>query len=675
MFASATSPGRESFSPRRLLTLAAAALMCGFFVNATSARADSSSTLTVVGTSDVSDSGLVQNVIMPDFENAYPQFSFHYIGTATGTAIKDAETGANEPSALIVHAASLENQFVANGFSYEQYGRPIFTNDFVLAGPKADPAGVSANGAHNIAQAFADVAAAGISGKAEFVSRGGTPGTTVEEHTIWNLVNENNLAPSGLLLCAVSTANGGGLTPIAAGNGVTVSGQPCPGGGALPTGPALPKWYAATGLTQGPNVQNANACNGYPSGANSCYVLTDRGTYDYLSSGKDPAGSIPNLTIQTRDDDASAPGGQYALVNYFHAYVINPSKPGESVNLTAAKDFLNLVTSPGFQSQLKNYLATADPGGPPFKADASPNITVKAGHGIPSTFKAGKKVTVSGTLTNAEPGYPALAGKTVSIEQLVGGLPLTTAGSARTNSSGAFSITFTPTSTGSYVITTKQIAQIENSVLMPPFGDLLSPAATSKINVTVHGAITGLRIKSESGKAVVLGSVAPGSGHAQATLTVMARPAGSKHGFKRVATDRLSANDGNFAAAVPLAAGRWQFKLKFQDGTRIVAATSKVTTGTVGPRAATSVTPRSVKVKNGKVTVTGSVSAGGGKVALLALRTTGGAARFGTLARANVSGSKFTLHAKLRRGSRWVLQLEYLKGAPSYSGLRATNVR
>ncbi len=78
---------------------------------------------------------------------------------------------------------------------------------------------------------------------------------------------------------------------------MTASGQACPGGGALPKGAALPKWYVATGLTQGPNVQSANACNGFPSGANSCYVFTDRGTYDYLASGTDPAGSIPALTV------------------------------------------------------------------------------------------------------------------------------------------------------------------------------------------------------------------------------------------------------------------------------------------------------------------------------------------------------------------------------------------
>src|SRR5262249_5715201 len=156
---------------------------------------------TVVGTSDVSDSGLIQNVVQPAFHAAYPQYTFKYIGTATGTAITDAETGSVGASALIVHAESLENQFVANGYSYNnQYGNAIWTNDFVLAGPSGDPAGVAANASTNIAQAFADIAAAGINGggtpNVTFVSRGGTPGTTVEEHQIWALVATSGLAPA-----------------------------------------------------------------------------------------------------------------------------------------------------------------------------------------------------------------------------------------------------------------------------------------------------------------------------------------------------------------------------------------------------------------------------------------------------------------------------------------------
>ena len=137
----------------------------------------------------------------------------------------------------MVHAASLENQFVADGYSFEQYGRALFTNDFVLGGPNADPAGVMASGKNDIARAFADVASAGVNGggtpKATFVSRGGTPGTTVSEHGIWQLVSSSGLSPAGLLLCTVSAANGGGETPIATGQGVTGSGQACPGSGAL----------------------------------------------------------------------------------------------------------------------------------------------------------------------------------------------------------------------------------------------------------------------------------------------------------------------------------------------------------------------------------------------------------------------------------------------------------
>ena len=93
--------------------------------------------------------------------------------SATGLAIQEAESGTGGPSALIVHAPSLENQFVAGGFSdNNQYGNAIFTNDFVLAGPTSDPAGVGANAAHSIAQAFADIATAGNAGKATFFTRG-----------------------------------------------------------------------------------------------------------------------------------------------------------------------------------------------------------------------------------------------------------------------------------------------------------------------------------------------------------------------------------------------------------------------------------------------------------------------------------------------------------------------
>ncbi len=122
------------------------------------------------------------------------------------------------------------------------------------------------------------------------------------------------------------------------------------------------------------------------------------------------------------------PGGANALINYFHAYIINPSKPGESVNLPAAQDFVNFLTSPALQAKIKTYLPSVDPGGAPFVADASPTITAT---GFPSTVTAGKAVTVTGQVTNNELGYPAISGKAVSIDQLGGLTPIAVHGASR----------------------------------------------------------------------------------------------------------------------------------------------------------------------------------------------------------------------------------------------------
>jgi ABC-type tungstate transport system permease subunit len=664
--------GRRWFAAPLLGLLAAAALL---FTPAL-ASADTSSTLTVIGTSDLSDSGMMPNLIQPAFQKAYPQFTFKYIGTATGTAISNAESGAVGASVLIVHAASLENQFVANGYSYERYGRAIFTNDFVFAGPTGDPAGVAANGANNIAQAFADVASAGIAGKATFVSRGGTPGTTVEEHQIWALVQSHNLAPSGLLLCTVNSTSGGGMTPIAEGHGVTASGQPCPNGGALPTASSLPTWYVATGLTQGPNVLAANACTGHPSGANSCYVLTDRGTYDYLASGTNPAGSTPGLKIVTRGpQSATAPGGVNALVNYFHAYIVSPTKPGQAVNLTAAQDFVNLLTSPALQAQLKTYLPNADPGGPPFVATASPIITAR----LPGTYRAGKPATINGTVANAQPGFPAPANARVTVQRVVAGVPVPV-GSAKTNAKGAFSLKFVPPVDGSYELTTSQIAQIEDPTLSPVFGDLLSPAATTPVKITVHSAVTKLFATSRGGKALVYGTVAPGTGHVKGVVTVLAK--GAKGRFKKVATGRLGSGDGNFAVLVSAKPGKWQYKVTYADPRQVVGASSKTVKLTVGAKPASSVKLASAKIVNGKVTVDAVVSPraprSGAKVELLAFKTTGGAPRFGTIVSAAIKGrTKIALHGRLARNNSWVLELVYVqKGqASSYSTLTTVTVK
>lgn len=644
------------------------------------ASADTSSTLTVVGTSDMSDSGLIPNIIQPQFNQAFPQFTFKYVPSATGAAVQAAENGTGGPSALIVHAPSLENQFVANGFSNNNaYGNAIFTNDFVLAGPTGDPAGVGANAPHNIAQAYADIANAGNAGTATYLSRGGTTtasGTTVEEHTLWALLNSSGLQPASLVLCTVSAADGGGMSPIKSTVQAT-SGQPCPDSGTVNSTDA-PSWYVINNVNQGLSVIAANTCNGFSSGPNSCYVLTDRGTFDYLASGTDPAGSIPNLKIVTRDNDASAPGGANELINYFHLYIINPTKPGETVNVPAAQDFVSFMTSQAFQAQLKNYLPTADPGGPPFKADASPNLTVS---GFTKNYNAEKPMTVKGTVVNAEPGYPALSGETVSVQQIVGGQPLTVA-SGKTNSTGGYSIKFTPSSTGSYQVSTGQVSKVEISTLNPVYGDILSPASTAATAVTVHSALKNFSVKSQGGKVLVLGNVSPGTGHVKGSVAVFARAVGKKGAFRKVATQRLGTTQGNFAISVPRAAGAWNFKVKFSDPKQVVAASSKTVRVTIGANPASRVSLRSVKAKKATLTVSGTAAPAGkagAKVELLALNTaTGAPTRFRVLKTAKLGAgkTKFTLNAKAKKGTRWVLQLEYIRPgeAPSFSGLRTVNV-
>ena len=681
------SPDRRPFGAdphgrpglRRLLALPVLGLLAAslLMLAPALASADSASTLSIVGTSDLNDSGLMPNVIQPQFQAAFPQFTFKYTGSATGTAIQNAESGNGGPSVLIVHAPSLENQFVANGFSYKnQYGNAIFTNDFVLAGWSADPAGAAAD-AHNIAKAFADVAAAGVAGHATFVSRGGTTtasGTTVEEHALWQLVNNAGLTPAGVTLCTVTAPNGGGMAPTNTG----AQGATCPDGGTVTT--SIPSWYVINNVSQGANMVATNACTLTGAVANSCYTLTDRGTFDFLASKNSPSAGtsgIPNLSIIARDNSASAPGGANALINYFHAYIINPGKPGEAVNVTAAQDFMDFITSPPIQSQLKGYLTgtTGDNGTPVFVATGSPRISAS---GFPATIAAGRTVTVTGTLTQPQVGYPALAGQTVSIGELEG-LTSIPVGSGKTDANGNYRITFTPPSSGSYQATTGSISQIENASLNPAYGDMLSPSATTAVPVTVTGTISIKKATASTGGVSVTGAIGPTAPDANGEVDVLARKQGSKGAFKTVGVSSLKSGAKTYAVNGNLGAGKWQIETRYRDGSQFTAATSATRRLTVSGNIVT-VSFKKVTIKKGKLTIKGVIgqppATSGGKLTLFAQKS--GRTRFTRVGRASIGKgkTKFTVRAKLKKGT-YVLQLQYShKGqTSSFSRLRTVSVR
>jgi tungstate transport system substrate-binding protein len=706
----------------RLLSLVAAVIAVLALLPA-AAQADTSNTLTIVGTSDVSDSGLIPNLIGPEFEQAFPQFAFKYLGNATQTAINDAENGSVGASVLIVHAPSLENQFVANGYSNNNdYGDAIFRNDFVLAGPSSgDPAGVSADGSHDIVQAFIDVATAGINGGgsplATFVSRGGAPGTVVAEHAIWQQIFNLTEEPTGLILCAVSTGNGGGMAPLSQATATADSisnGGTCPSSGANPTEAQVPDWYVVTGLTQGPNVVFANNCTTVSSAvvtspANTCYVFTDRGTYDYLQSGTDPNTSasnafftIPNLQIVTRDNSASAPGGVDALINYFHAYVINPTAPCsgcENINLTAANDFIKFVTSPTVQAQLQHYLSFNTGDGPaPFVADASPDITA---NGIPATDPAGKSVTVTGNVTNAEAGFPNPTGETVSVSEVVAGLPVALPGATDvvSGSAGAYSITFTPPANGSYEVTTPQISLVEET-LSPVYGDILSPGASTPAAISVQSSATITSATASPGGVTVSGAVNPAALDASGRVTILARKAGSTGSYSEIGAASVAQGQSAYAISAALGAGSWQVEAQYSDPGQVATGTSSassVTVPTIPPGPPPHVVSfTKLSAKNGKVTITGKLTPGptasGAKIELFAVSTSSlkkakrehgirgrvAAAGLKQVAKTSVGTGKtsFTIKTKLKRGFNWVLQLEYVQSGQTstFSKLRTLAV-
>jgi tungstate transport system substrate-binding protein len=555
---------------RRVLaaTVAMAAAFVGVAASTSAAHAADRVVLTIAGTSDVSDSNLMASVIEPRFEAAYPGIDLQYVGQATGAAISQAESG--QASALIVHAASLENQFVSQGFSLEPYGRAIFWGDFVLLGPANDPAGVLTNASHNIVQAFEDIAAASAQGKASFVSRGGTPGTTVQEHAIWALTN-------GVPLCNVPDASGGGATPSSA-TGACVK----PSSGSQLTTSA-PSWYYATGSKQGQNVQGADACPTATFANGGCYVFTDRGTYDYLASIK----ALSSLKLVTKDNDPSAPGGTTALVNSFHAYAVNPAKfAGNSavtIQSAAATTFLNWITSPAAQAAVGNYLASGADGAP-FLPSAAPTISTSS---FPKSVIGGKTLTVNGSLKNVVPGTPALSGVTVNLNSAPTVAP--TAASviahATTDANGNFSISYKPTANRTYWVTADQITKIENASLSPQFGDILAPSTTAKsAPVAVVGTPIVKKITGEMGKVTATVALAPAVHIKNGTLEIWAGrkiTATKFSGLHRVAKLTVKNGSAGKTLSVKLNKGQWHVQFRYVNKNVVTTGKSAVKTVTI----------------------------------------------------------------------------------------------
>ncbi|HWZ70946.1 MAG TPA: substrate-binding domain-containing protein [Casimicrobiaceae bacterium] len=172
--------------------------------------------ITVASTTSTEQSGLFGH-LLPRFERS-TGIKVHVVAVGTGQALDLARRG--DADVVFVHARSAEEKFLAEGHGVKRY--PVMYNDFVLVGPKSDPAKIG--GSKDILEALKKLEAA----KAPFVSRGDKSGTHLAELDLWKAAGVD-----------IDKAKG--------------------------------PWYRDTGQGMGPALNTASSMN--------AYILTDRGTW------------------------------------------------------------------------------------------------------------------------------------------------------------------------------------------------------------------------------------------------------------------------------------------------------------------------------------------------------------------------------------------------------------
>jgi tungstate transport system substrate-binding protein len=172
--------------------------------------------ITVASTTSTEQSGLFRH-LLPIFERK-TGIQVRVVSLGTGQALDVGRRG--DADVVLVHARPLEEKFVAKGYGVKRY--EVMYNDFVLIGPKSDPAAVA--GGKDVVQAFRKIHKA----SATFVSRGDNSGTHFAELKIWKAA------------------------------GIDIAKQKGP-------------WYRETGQGMGPALNTAAGMN--------AYILADRGTW------------------------------------------------------------------------------------------------------------------------------------------------------------------------------------------------------------------------------------------------------------------------------------------------------------------------------------------------------------------------------------------------------------
>jgi tungstate transport system substrate-binding protein len=177
-------------------------VMLALLLPATAAAQDK--TIIVASTTSTEDSGLFRH-ILPFFKTR-TGIDVKVVAQGTGQALDTARRG--DADVVFVHAKAAEEAFLAQGFGVKRY--PVMYNDFVLIGPKKDPAGIAAS--KDVVAALKVLRDRQIT----FVSRGDRSGTHLAELALWKLAGIEVGPNSGAWYKSLGQGMGAALNTAAA---------------------------------------------------------------------------------------------------------------------------------------------------------------------------------------------------------------------------------------------------------------------------------------------------------------------------------------------------------------------------------------------------------------------------------------------------------------------------
>jgi len=191
-------------------TFIAAAALAAVTLAAPAALAQDKS-IVVASTTSTQDSGLFE-YLLPIFKQQ-TGITVKVVAQGTGQALDTGRRG--DADVVFVHAKSAEEKFLAEGQGVRRF--PVMYNDFVLIGPKSDPAHVK--GMKDVAKAFTAIK----DKQASFISRGDRSGTNIAELKLWNDAGIDIEKDKGPWYKAIGQGMGAALNTAGAGNAYVLS--------------------------------------------------------------------------------------------------------------------------------------------------------------------------------------------------------------------------------------------------------------------------------------------------------------------------------------------------------------------------------------------------------------------------------------------------------------------